>query len=254
MPAIAAACIFGALIAINLASRSQIPDPNDPLSSTMSADVLAKNLTAASDFVNERSMRGEISTDEGRELLSEYAKNLTSAIDLKDIDKANAWRYGDLFRTGRQWKMGKAAYQLAVSKPATEDRRVNDTLRLAQCMAELGEVSEAIETARKVFDAEPKQSAPIPPAVLLEIAPPARGKGFDRELAQLLVDASEKHLTVVVDPKKAEAVAFKYAQPHHIKNAMKLAAKLYEDLDDGAAVVRTLEKLDSMVRDNKVVR
>ncbi|MCA1998020.1 MAG: tetratricopeptide repeat protein [Armatimonadetes bacterium] len=224
------------------------PDPNDPgRGANVDADVLQRNLRHASDFLNERVLRGEITDAQAREMLAATARKMVDGVDLRLIPVRDAWRYGEFFRAAREWEKALVCFRAAVRTAPNEDRRVNDSLRLAHCLAELGRVDEAIAAARSVFDAPPEESAPILPAVLLEIVPAAQGKGRDVELARLLEDAIAIHQRTIVNPETAAGMAFLAARPHHIRRAWSLAVRLYraagrEDLAS-AAVERALRSL-----------
>lgn len=231
---------FGvSLLAIRFASGHQIPDPNDPDQlDVMDAQVLVKNLKAASEVINDRVARGQVSDRDGQKMLSEYADLLISRVEIEHITEKDAWRYADIYRTGRKWDLAKGVYEIALRRPATEDRRINDTLRYAQCLAHLGEVKQALEAAKQAFDAKPDQSAPILPAMLLEIAPAAKGKGVDKLLAEMLLEASKIHSETVVDVNKKEGIVFRYARPFHIRSACKLAAQLFVAAGDSDGSAR----------------
>lgn len=244
LPVFAVATFAISLVSIRWASGSQSPDPNDPDQlDIMDAQVLATNLKAASEVVNERVGRGEISDAKGQEMLSEYADQMIARLDIKQINMKDAWRYADIYRTGRKWDLAAKAYEIALRKPATEDRRINDTLRYAQCLARLGEVKTALAEARKTYDAKPEDSAPVLPAMLLEIAPAAKGKGHDEELANMLLEACEIHAKTDVNPKTTEGILFRQARPFHIRDACKLAAALFTKPEDKERAAEVSAKL-----------
>jgi hypothetical protein len=105
----------------------------------------------------------------------------------------------------------------------------------------LGQLPDAFKTARQAFNAAPEASAPILPAVLLEMVPAARGKGHDEELAELLEEAIGKHMATVVDPGTVAGVAFLAARPHHVRNAWRTIIEIY-------AIRRSEEMLSDMRR------
>ncbi len=226
------------------------PDPNDPGSgANVDADVLQRNLKHASDFLNARVLRGEITDAQARELLAGTARRMVDGVDLRLIPVREAWRYGEFFRAAREWDKARICFESAVRTAPNEDRRVNDSLRLAHCLAELGRVEEAIAAARSVFGTRPEESAPILPAVLLEIVPAAQGKGQDVELARLLEDAIAIHQRTIVNPETSAGMAFLAAKPHHIRRAWSLAIRLYrtagrEDLA-AEAMERAIRSLQS---------
>lgn len=148
-------------------------------------------------------------------------------MDVDKIPASQAWEYGDVFKTAGRWDLAKKAYEIAIQNPRNEDRRVNDRLRLALAEAHLGNVERAIELARSVFDTDDRGTAPILPAVLLEIVPAAEGKGHDAELADLLVDAIAQHDRTIVDPHSDAGKAFFRAKPIHVRDAYRKAIALY---------------------------
>jgi hypothetical protein len=232
------------------------PDPNDPSAvGIMQPEVLQRNLKWASDMVNERVARQEISEEEGKEYLAKYAAELVGKVDFKHMDAVQAWRYADIFRTAERWDLAKKALEMAVrhaKEIKSEDRRVNDTLRLAQAQAKLGDAKGAIATARSVFDARETDKAPILMSVLYEVAPAARGKGVDLEVAKLVEDAAAQHLLVVIDPNKREGQAFLATKWHHVRKAWELVVELYresgrEDLAE-AAIQRGLKMMEQQGR------
>jgi tetratricopeptide (TPR) repeat protein len=230
-----------------------IPNPNDPAQvELMRAEVILRNLRYASDTANMRVQRGEITEEEAKRLVSEYARKLTDAVELERIPAEEAWQYGEAFRAARNWTAARAALEVAVQHAPNEDRRINDTLRLAHVLAELGEERQAIETARTAFDAGPHDSAPILPATLLEIVPAAEGKGIDAELARLLEDAIALHEDTMVDPESEAGKLFLFARPHHIASAWTKVIELYqaagEDELAKQAVERATRSMESRAR------
>lgn len=204
------------------------PDPNDPNSGVdLQPEVLRRQVKGASDALYARVLSGEITESRYRELLTQYTDELLKTTDIEGIDPAHAWEYADVFRTAQQWKPAEALYRAAVKAAKDDDRRVNDTLKLAEAVAHLDRVPEAIETARKTFDAPPQFKAPILYGVLYEIAPAARGKKHDAEVARLLEDAIRQSDLTEVDVNSEAGRAFLTALPHHQRNARQLAATLY---------------------------
>lgn len=205
-----------------------IPDPNDPEDvGLVTPDVLKTNLAYLYQFLADRVGRGEITQKKADQYMAEEAGKMVAHIDIKKVPKGLVWQYADIYRTARNWKKAREAYLIAVKNAKDEDRRINDTLRLAQCTAAEGDVPEAIRLAKSVMNAKPVDSAPILPAVYLEIVPMAEGKGHDGELADLIVQAVKKHKATVVDPKKEAGQAFLMARSYHIRKALQLAYDLY---------------------------
>jgi tetratricopeptide (TPR) repeat protein len=189
-------------------------------------DVLMKNLKWTSDAANMRVERGEISEARAKEIVAGYATDLTANIDLQRIRLDRAWEYAEVFRTARQWERARAVFEVAVANPPNSDRRVNDSLRLAHVLSEMGRVEEAISRARSILDAAPENRAPIMPALTLEIVPAARGKGFDKELADLLEASIPIYEGTTVNEDSDAGKAFLFAKPFHIKHARKLIVEL----------------------------
>lgn len=204
------------------------PDPNDPNSAgDLQPEVLRRQVKGASDALYARVLSGEITESRYRELLAGYTGDLLKATNIEGVDPAKAWEYGEVFRTAKQWKAAEALYRVAVKAAKDDDRRVNDTLKLAEAVAHLGRVGEAIAEARKSFTAAPEFKAPILYGVLYEIAPAAQGKGKDAEIARLLEDAVRQSDLTEVSPVSEAGQAFLAALPHHQRNARQLAATLY---------------------------
>jgi hypothetical protein len=227
-----------ALLAIGCQSPT-LPDPNDPKLGAVEPEVLRRSLKGASNAFLERRDRGEIDDAQFQELMAMTAQRLTQGIEVENTDPKNAWEYGEVFRTARQWKRAAAFLQKAVEyavQTKNEDRRVNDLLRLAHVQVMQGKVKEGIETARKSFDTPDEGAAPILPATLLEIVPNARGKGFDRELGYLLLDAIDCHVRTRVDPNSEAGHAFLTAKRHHIRNAFRAAIMLFRYANDAAGI------------------
>lgn len=222
---VAVAC---SLLGLGGCQSGTLPDPNEPGDSGLvPAAVLRRNLDYANKLLEHRQSVGEITEEQRNALLQKYAEELLSHVSIKKIPGRSAWEYGDVFKVAQRWPEAKEAYTIAVENAKTENRRVNDSLRLALAMAELGEVDQAIECARTVFDTTDTDAAPILPAVLFEIAPAATGRGRDGALAYLLEDAIAQHERTQVDPTSEAGKAFLIARPHHILRAYKVASRLY---------------------------
>ena len=207
------------------------PDPNDPRGAgTGQPEVLRRQVKGASDALFARVVGGEITDREYRDLLASYTDDLLKGVKVEDVDPSKAWEYGEVFRTGRLWKKAEAAYRVAVKTAKDEDRRVNDTLSLAEALAQEGRVEEAVETARRTFGTEPEHKAPILYAVLYRIVPGGQGragKAGDLLLARLLEDAVRQSNLVRVDERTEAGRTFLVALPHHQHGARELAARLY---------------------------
>lgn len=225
-------------------SPSPLPDPNDPTGNPMmQGEVLAANLRSAYETLESRRLKGEISEGQLRAFLRAHASRLVAKVDLRKVNPEKAWLYGDALRTAEDWSRAKQAYELASKADRTEERRIIDGLRLAQCHAMLGDISNCIKIAKTNLEVKPEECAPILPAVLLEIYPAAVGRGLDRELNNLLERAIECHMRTVVDPNSAGGKAFLMARPHLVRDAWDLiiATELkngHKDAADTAAAKR----------------
>jgi tetratricopeptide (TPR) repeat protein len=185
----------------------------------MKPEVLQRNLKGASDSLLERKVKGEIDDRGFRDYMRTYANDLLNKVPIKDVPPKEAWRYAEVFLTAERWEDAKGLLEIAVKNAPDEDRRINDSLRLARALAMLGEVDQAIATARTTYNAAPKDSAPVLTAVLLEIVPAGEGKDKDPELSKLLEDAIPIHQKTLVDPNTEPGRAFLAARPVHVRNA-----------------------------------
>lgn len=205
-----------------------IPDPNDlNADGLIQPDNLRKMMKASSSGIYDRVGRGEISDARAHALLSEFADDLLTKVKIEHIPVNKAWEYGEVFMTAHRWKEAEAALTVAVKNAPNQDRRVNDSLRLAQVMCQLNKVKDAVPLARTTFSAPPQDKAPILPAILFEIAPVAQGKGRDGDVAKLVEDAIDQEREVVVDPKLVTGQSFLQARPFLIRKAYELAQSLY---------------------------
>ncbi len=226
--------LFAAIVLITTVSlcgcqSGLLPDPNDLNSDGLiQPDNLRKILRAGSSSIYDRVARREITDVRAKAILAEFADELLSKVKVERIPVNKAWEYAEVFRAAHRWKEAEAALKIAVKYAQNEDRRVNDSLRLAQVMCQLGEIKAAFPIARSTFTAPPQDKAPILPSVLLEIAPATQGKGSDLDLARLLEDAIDQHRQVVVDPKSEAGQAFVEARPYLIRKAYFLASALYQ--------------------------
>jgi hypothetical protein len=223
------ALLLLALLAFGCQS-GQIPDPSDPpAGQNIQASVLKSDLQFASDSLLEREAHHEITDVQYKQLLSEYADGLLSKIDISKVPVSEAWEYGDAFRTGQKWDQAVQLLTIAVKNAPNDDRRVNDSLRLAQSLCQVGKVKEGVKMARTTFGVGVNGKAPILTAVLLEIVPAGRGKGDDLELAALLEDAIGQAEQTHVDPNTDGGKAYLMARPYHIAHAWTEVQRLYVD-------------------------
>ncbi len=224
-------CVLGAAALCVGCSSGKLLDPNDPREREVAPEMLSANLHSISDSLIDRRLRKEINNAQYRELIAQAAGELVKELRLSSVDPSEAWQYGEILRTARQWQGAEELLTIAVehaAKVKNDDRWVNDTLRLAQAQAHLDKAELAIKTANKVMTAEPTASAPILLAVLYEILPAARGRGQDAALAELLHSAIQKHLRTSVDSATVPGRDFMAARSHHVSAAYMNLADLYK--------------------------
>lgn len=206
-------------------------DPNDVRRSPMLAlSIIKNNLQADSEDLMHRVHKGEITDQQFHEYMSKAAQMLLDQGEVKPtkIPAHEAWEYGEIYITARRWKDAKTVLETAVKAAKGEDRRVNDNLRLARVLAELGDVKSAVSTARSTFNTPDEGSAPILPATLYEIIPAGEGKGADPELAALLEEAIKCEDRTIVNPESVAGQSFLAARPAHDRRAWRKVVELYE--------------------------
>jgi len=125
---------------------------------------------------------------------------------------------------------------------------VNDTLRLGEAKARLGDVPKGIELVSSTFSAKPGGKAPILMATLYEFVPAALGKGHDLEVAGLLEKAIEQHLQTYVDPASEAGQRFLEARPTHISRAWEVILRVYRGAGDEQVFRGAIERSDAMMR------
>lgn len=220
---------FMGLMALGLlgCQTGQPMNPNDPNQvGDLQPEVLRHNVKIASDGLLER-VGKEISDAQYKDLLADYTKQALESTSFEQLNPHKAWIIGDLYRTARLWDKAEATLKIAVKNAQTDDRRVNDSLRLAQVEAMNGHVAQGIQLANQVIDSKPKDPGPVLPSVLLELTPAAKGKGSDVALAQVLERAIDVHLTMKVDTNTDSGRSFLVARPFHIRKAWSEITKLY---------------------------
>jgi len=207
-----------------------LPNPNDPKDvGSLSPDNIRDQLGSISDGLQAQELAGKINDKQYKELMRKAADSLLVGFNPEKIEASRAWQVGDVLITAQHWADAKAILEAAIvwaKMNHSEDRRVNDTLRLARVLAEMDQVPEALKTARTVFDVKPNDGAPILFATYLEIAPAARGKGHDIELADLIEDAIKIDTRVEVDGKSGPGKEFLSMRPYHVLKAWKLIEAL----------------------------
>jgi hypothetical protein len=226
----------------------QLPDPNkvEP-GAKLDGEALQKSVRAADETLTERLVRGEIDEQTKKSLLHDFIREQIGEIDLNEIPTDQVWRYADVYRQLEDWKTTEVLYTRAVDSAKDEDRRVNDTLRLAEVKARLGDVEKGLELVRSTFDVKPEGKAPILMAVLYEFTPAALGQGHDVEVAIVLEDAMSQHLLTVVDPESEAGLRFLEARPHHLSRAWEIVVRIYRGTGDENLFRGAIERSDSMM-------
>ena len=216
------------LALLALVGCGQFPNPNDVAAALPEdrAEIAANIMQSVATSLDYKVGHRQISDAQRNELLKEEAENLLKLIDPERVPAADAYRYADLLRMTDRWPEALKSLQTAVKVASTQDRKVNDTLRLAQAQAKTDDVAKALETARSVFGVDPEDRAPILPSVLYELVPAAQGKGKDVELAALLADAIKCHESTRVDEKSDAGRIFLIAARTHIRKAQAKIAEL----------------------------
>lgn len=216
------------LVGLLVAGCGQYANPND-LTSIPQPDrmeVAYSLLKQATDALEVKVQKGQITDDQRMEKIREYSEELLKNVDNSQVPPSDLWQYAEILRISRRWPEAEETLLKALKSPADEDRRIQDTLRLAQAEAHNGKYQQAIETAKTTFDAKDEDTAPILLAVLYEIAPVVRGHGVDTALADLLLGAVECHKRTKVDQNTDEGKIFLAARNFHIRKAEVLAEQL----------------------------
>ena len=207
----------------------QIPNPNDP--NTVPADrqpiVVDAYMKQMSDDVIGPAK--DITPEQGRQLMVQGAKDYLKTVHFKNTPPKLVWMVAEAYYTANEWGRARQLFEQALTADTTPDRKVNDTLKLARCQAELGDVDSAIRTARLAFQAPPEWKWPILYAVYLEIVPAAeRIKPSARiELAHLVEDAIAQHEAATGTISDAVRRAWVVTRRFHIGEAWNLVEKLY---------------------------
>jgi hypothetical protein len=218
--------IFAAFV-IAIRNVSPLPDPNDPNEvGVLKPTVLRRNLKWASDAANFRVDQGQMTETDAKGKVQESAEVLLKDIRVDKIPDEDLWEYGEVLWTAHEWAKATPVLEKAVKVAKIEDRRINDSLRLAQCYAGQGDVVKALAMARSTLNAGPKDSAPLMPSILFELAPMLKGKGHDAELAKLIEDTVPVYDKTEVDPSTQPGRDFLFARPHLVKKALDLVDEL----------------------------
>ena len=211
----------------------QYPNPNEPDKNAMyDGETLQENVRQVDEMLALRVENGKIDQSQKSAFLLEYIAEQLEGVDLDEIPTDQAWRFADVYRQMDDWQATHDLYVVAVENASDEDRRVNDTLRLAESVAMLGSVLEGIDLVRSTFDAEPTGKAPILMATLYEFVPAALGSGHDLAVVKLLEEATEQHLLTVVDPESESGRTFIKARFYHVREAWRAIIPVYRAIGD----------------------
>lgn len=254
LPVLVLILFIAALAALATTRNHTIPDPNDPQTNiAMAPDVLRRRLKMASDSAYGRMYNREIPPRAARVLVRQYADQLTKEAHLDRVDPLKAWEYGDVLRTANNWEAAADVYKIGLKNPVNTDRRVNDSLHCAQCLAHIGKIEEGIKLIRSTFDADPTNKGPILTSVLLEFLPAAYGsKGHEVELAKLLEDSIGQAEQTVVDGNSQAGKMFILAKHRHIRNAWEAIIQLYRDAKREDVIPAVMERAKADIAKNRV--
>ncbi len=217
-----------ALFGLVLIGCGQYPNPNDLIAirSELRVEIAYKRLEAAETTLQFKVDSKEIDDNRRNELIGDLASDMLKSIEQNTVPEPDQWKYAALLRVTNQWPATEVALKRAVVVAATQERKINDSLKLAQAEAQNGEIDEALATATSVLNAGDKDAAPILPAVLYEIVPAVEGKGRDKELTELLTKAIECHKRVKIDSTTESGRAFLIARMYHINRATRKISDL----------------------------
>jgi len=204
-----------------LVGCGQFPNPNDlaTIPADSKAAVAYKQLDSVETTLDYKVIQSEISDERRNEMIRQFSEELLKTIDPKAIPDSDQWMYATLLRVTDRWVDAEEALKIAVKVADSPDRKINDTLKLAQAQAKNGEVAEAIKTASVVLTVPDTDAAPILPSVLYEIVPAAENKGHDKDLAKLLTEAIACHMRVKVDRTSDSGRQFLIARRYHVNKA-----------------------------------
>lgn len=219
------------LLVVGGCQTGTLPNPNDPNDvGSLTPENMKDQFTSISEMLQVRLAHRQITNQEFKELLGQAADHLLKGFTPDKTEPATAWQIAEIMINAKHWQDAEQVLVSAIEWAKVnhnEDRFVNDTLRLARVRAELGQVSQAVKTARTVFSIPAYAAVPILYATQSEIVPAGRGKGHDLELGKLLEDAIAIDLKATVNPDTIPGQGFLSARPYHVYESWVLVTELY---------------------------
>ncbi|QYK56518.1 MAG: hypothetical protein KF733_03340 [Fimbriimonadaceae bacterium] len=239
------------LVTAGCLQQETIPDPNEPLAGQQYSGAQVQTMVREIFRVADAQVRsGRLSPSQRDVVVSREVGSIVANVDPEKVRPTEAWRYGDAFRIAGRWQTAERLFKVAVQAAKTNDRLVNDSLKLARVEAHLGKIDEALAHVRSTYKAPPTEKAPILMATAYEIVPEAVGKDRDKDLAGLLLEAIEQHSETIVDPTSDAGRDFLKAKPLHIAHAYTLAARLFQSAGDDESARKAIEAREQRASDS----
>lgn len=228
----------------------KLPDPNEAAFIAESPEIMMRNLVNWRTRLDRRVARRELSPAERDKIMGAKVSEYLELITPEMATPENAWIYGDLYRDAGRWQEAYRLYDMARKAAATEDRKVNDSLRFARAAARLGRHEEALTAVTSTFATKPEEKAPILPAVLYEVIPAAEqgGKEPAAKYAKALEEAVKQHFATVVDAATEPGRNFLAARPIHVQKAWTKIVSLYQKAGDPSGARAALARADKVSR------
>jgi tetratricopeptide (TPR) repeat protein len=248
--------VLGLCILVGGCKPIDLPDPNNPKNLTADgvAKLLHSEIQSTADDLNARVVSGQITDAQREALLAKRASELLKEGDPNHSPPQDDWIYADLYLTEDNFSAAIPLLKQGIDYAETvkdDDRRVNDSFRLARALAATGKIEPALDLAQKIIASKPSDPGPVLPSVLLQLTPLTEGKGHDDQLAKLLEESIHEHLLEKVDPTSEAGKAFLIARPFHIEHAwqkiIELLNKTGHPDQAAAAAVRENAMMKSLV-------
>ncbi|MHB8637259.1 MAG: tetratricopeptide repeat protein [Fimbriimonadaceae bacterium] len=226
-------------------------NPNDPnqVGAAKQPQVIHDYIEQMSrDVIGPAVAANQITQPQGDQLMIQGAKDYLKTVHIKHTPPNVVWMLGKAYFDAHEWDRAAQLLEEALTADTSADRLVHDRVWLARCQAELGQVDDAIKTARSAFAAPPAWKWPILYAVYLEIVPAAeRIKSADRiQLAHLVEDAIKQHAAATGTLEDPRTRSYVVTRNYHIAKAWSLVVQLYNaanrpDLARAAAAKATAQ-------------